>query len=148
MKTNIVLFILVCLALFTSCTKHHDYIYSPDKKQCITIISDNNIRYIINGKHSSVPDTNYVKFDISKRLSFADNIVGCWKNKKYYWQIINDESTIIENRLDTVKYKFIEKLPKDSEGIPSSTVFRDEKGFFYLGFDYGKIYDVYGAIVE
>lgn len=148
MKTYKIFFILTVSIIFQSCTKHHDYIFSPDKKQCITIISDKNIRYIIDGKHSSVPDTNYVKLDISKRISFADNIVGCWKNKKYHWQIINDESTIIENKLDTFKYKFIEKLPKDRAGIPSKTVFRDEKGFFYLGFDYGKIYDTYGVIIE
>ena len=148
MKIFVFFTAIIIFMTFTSCNYHKNYVYSPDKNQCITIISNKNIRYIIVGNHSSVPDTNYIKLDISKRYSFADNIIGTWKNKKYQWQIINDESIIIENKLDTLKYKFIEVLPKDSLGIPSTTIFRREKGFFYLGFDYGKIYESYNVVLE
>jgi hypothetical protein len=145
MKQKKLLLVLFILGSFISCNKNENYVYSPDKKQCITIITENKIRYIIDGKHCKVPNNNYIKLDISNRFSFADNIIGCWKNKEYQWQIINDEATILENKLDAKKFFFSEKLPQDEMGIPSDTIFRKEKNFFYLGFDYGKLKDAYGA---
>ena len=55
---------------------------------------------------------------------------------------------ILDNRLDSTKYLFYEKLPKDKLGTPSNTIFRNEPNFFYIGFDYGDIYDSYGVIIE
>ncbi len=149
MKTHIFIINIIFLLLLTSCNKYyHNYIYSPDRKQCITIISDKKIRYIIAGKHPSVPETNFLKLDISKRYSFADHIVGSWRTNKYNWQIINAESIILENKLDTMKYKFTKNYPTNSLGISTKASFSNEKGFFYLGFDYGEIYDSSGVILD
>jgi hypothetical protein len=148
MKKIITSFVFIFAIILTSCNEKKSYIYSPDKKQCVTIITKNKIRYIIAGKHNSIPEKNYVKLDVSDRFKFADNIVGCWKNDKYRWQIINDGTVILDNRLDSANYIFHEKLPKDTSGIPSTTIFRNEPSFFYIGFDYGVIYDSYGVTIE
>lgn len=71
---------LVGLTLLMGCnTAKTLHFYSPSKDQCISIIIDENIRYIINGYHNSVPDNDFVKIDISKiDRDFGDEIVGCW----------------------------------------------------------------------
>ena len=127
----------IILVTFLSCTKHHDYIYSPDKKQCITIISDKRVRYIINGKHSSIPDSNYVKLDINNG-QVGDDVVGCWNNGQYDWKLINDGAKIIENKLDTLRFKFGIKFPTNNKGIPTIIDFTGENCFEF-GFEYNII---------
>ena len=112
---------LICLIMtFISCSKrNHIYLYSPDKKQCITIITINNERYIINGKHHSVPKDNYIKIDISEVDKIGDGIAGCWEDNNYQWTLINDKSIIVENKIDTLKYNFLTNFPVDERGVPT-----------------------------
>lgn len=124
-KNNIlsISFIGLTLFLINSCNipNRTDFrIYSADKKQCVTIITKGEIRYIINGKHSLIPKTNFVKIDISQIDPMGDEIGVCWKNKNYEWEIVNHSSKVIENKLDTLKFKFNTSWENDDGGIPNS----------------------------
>ena len=150
MKKRICLFILltVILTMLSGCNRERIiHVYSPDKLQCITIISDYNFRYVINGKHSSVPDTNYVKVDLSKMDRLGDGIAGCWRNENYEWLIRNDETIIVENKLDTTKYQFFTSYPVDEQGIPT---LKDFVGNGCYNFDFGifSLVPKEGAIIE
>ena len=90
---KIIYFILV-LTAFQSCKNNTHYVYSPDRKQCITIKDINNERYIIIDKHNSIPDSNYVKLQVDPRVSMNDEFVGFWKTSRWDIQIIIDKSVI------------------------------------------------------
>lgn len=125
-KNNILSISLIGLTIFliNSCNtlnNNTDFrIYSADKKQCVTIVTKGEIRYIINGKHSSIPKTDFVKIDISQIDSNKDEIGICWENKNYEWEIVNHSSKVIENKLDTLKFKFNTSWENDEGGIPNS----------------------------
>lgn len=113
-KIKLHLIVFFAIFIFVSCNKNRNYVYSMDKKQCITVITENNIRYIIEGKHTTIPKNNYVKYSLeSIDLECGDQLVGCWKNKDYDWNIINDNAVILENKLDTLRFKFSSKHSKD-----------------------------------
>lgn len=136
------------LITLTSCNKHQNFIYSPNKKQCITIITDVDTRYIINGKHTSIPTTDYIKYSLdSIDVEVGDEIVGHWKNNNYEWEIATDRAIILENKLDPKKFKFNKNFPTDNRGIPTIIEYTD-KNSFDIGFDHGKIINYKGAIVE
>lgn len=118
MKKKKISYLILILLAFQSCKDTTHFIYSPDRKQCITIKDFGNKRYIIDGKHDNIPDNNYVKLDISDIDSEIDEIAGCWENKNYKWLIINDKTIILKNKLDTLKFKFKTNFPKDN-GIPT-----------------------------
>lgn len=135
------------LAVISSCTNRNCiYVYSPNKKQCITIITMSDCRYIINGKHSSVPDTNYVKVNLSKADKIGDGIAGCWENNQYKWLVINYQTTILENNLDTLKYKFKTNYPVDKKGVPGMEKFID-KGCYNFDFEVFSVVPENGAII-
>jgi hypothetical protein len=126
-KIILVAIVLSAVAIFTFTLTFGDHtnrknfrIYSLDKEQCVTIITYGNNRYIINGKASSIPKSDFVKLDISGIDKLGDGIGICWKNEKYEWQISNDNSVILENKLDTTKYKFITSWEKDEFGQPNT----------------------------
>jgi hypothetical protein len=57
----------------------------------------------------------------TKSGDFAQQGIGiCWKNENYDWEIVNDESKVLENKLDTLKYKFNTSWEKDNFGIPNT----------------------------
>ncbi|PKQ46775.1 hypothetical protein [Confluentibacter flavum] len=120
----IVLFIVAIIAFIIAFGDHTNRtnfrIYSADKKQCVTVITRGEIRYIINGEYNSVPRTNYIKIDKSGIPLIGDEMGICWKNDKYEWEIVNHQSKVLENKLDTLKYKFNTSWEKDNYGIPNS----------------------------
>lgn len=101
------------------------HFYSLDRSQCITVITKGEYRYIINGEHYSVPDSNYVKLKIQ---NVSPEEYGgfriCWKNSIYSWDVVADKTEIVESTLDTLKYNFSTKLPVDKRGIPTEIKFR------------------------
>ena len=86
----------------------------------MTIITRGNTRYFINGEYTSVPKSDYIKVDKSGITLIEDEIGICWENENYVWEIVNDKSTIIENKLDTLKFKFNTNWEKDKFGIPNT----------------------------
>ncbi|TKC12374.1 hypothetical protein FA048_01785 [Pedobacter polaris] len=137
-----------CFVL-VSCNKRVDHFYSPDKKQCISIITEGNIRYIMDGRHNSVPKSDFVKIDLSKiDRHVADEIVGCWSRDKLKWIVIMDNVTILENKLDQNKFSFVEKFPIDSKGIPTLIDYNGKANCFNISYEYRTLIRINGSISE
>lgn len=147
-KSILIFFILYIIFLLNGCTKNEIlHIYSIDKSQCITIINTNNVRYIINGNYQTLPDYDYIKLDIQQVDSFGDALHICWKNEKYDWYIIVNESKVIETKLDTTRFQFSNELPKDDRGIPTELKFVNH-GCAIFSFYFMELTPDKGAIVE
>lgn len=147
MNSRLVFFLLLTITLF-SCNKEKFYIYSDNKSYCITVITDKNskTRYIIQGRHNTVPDSNYVKISTNNIDTIGDEIVGCWNYKDYEWVLLNDNAIIIENKLDTLRYKFSPVFPIIEE-VPSLAEFIENENCFDIGLDYGTPSRTRGNIV-
>ena len=147
-RVKIILSVFILIFLLSCSSKNRIYVYSPNKKQCITIITNIDTRYIIDGKHRLVPKKNYIKYSLdSIDVEVADEIVGHWKNSNYEWEIVTDNAIILENKLDPKKFKFNKNFPTDDKGIPTIMEYTD-KNSFDIGFDHGKIINYKGAIVN
>jgi len=122
--------------LSVSCKDDALHFSNQDETQSITVITDRkqNIRYIINGNVSEVPDTNYVKLDISEIDILGDGVWGCWEKEGYLWEVCVHEAIILESKLDTTKYKFNVSLPTREFGIPTELKYRQDSCFVY-GFE-------------
>jgi hypothetical protein len=135
-------------AMLIGCTRNTYHLYSPNNEQCITIINDNKIRYIIDGYKNEVPVKGYVKIDLSKiDREVGDHIVGCWNENNFKWNIFMDNVTILENKLDK-KNNFHENFPHDKFNIPNLKVDRTKFKCFGVSFDYGKLIRLQGEIQE
>ena len=134
MRNYIIVFgiILVILAFFCvliilwvhkdGTSEQRFYIYSPNEEQVVTIFSKNKntIRYIVPGKHSEVPDDNFIKI----RKTFYNNDINiCWDIDGYKWKMINNKTEIVINKLDAKAYSFKTEYIKDERGIPTATDF-------------------------
>lgn len=119
---------IVLILIVSSCnsnSKNDHFVLSPkDKSQSITIMTAGDIRYIVDGNHDSLPDTNYIKINISKIDPIGDEIGVCWNKGKYRWEVVNHQSDILENKLDTAKYKFNTSWELDNRGIPNAAKYR------------------------
>ena len=134
--------------LFVDKTNRSNFkIYSSDKTQCVTIITKSETRYIINGKHDFIPETNFIKIDISDIDPIGDEIGVCWKKNKYEWEIVNHQAKVIENRLDTTKFKFNTNWENDERGIPNCLKYH-QTNCGTLGISGMKIYKNKGMILE
>lgn len=101
------------------------HIYSPDKSQCLTVITEGFTQYLIAGEFYKVPDTNYVKLDISEKdLEVENSLNVCWGEGS--WDVVISSTQIIESKLDTIKYSFETELPTTDGGIPTEAKFRAE----------------------
>jgi len=95
---------------------HNIHICDPEEAQCITVIDPayTDIRYVIDGKHSSVPDSNYIKVKIYTGEYPLDGIYICWKNESYEWEVIVVKTKdILENKLDQDRFLFRTELDRD-----------------------------------
>lgn len=136
------------LFFLTGCDrKERIYIYTLDKMQCITVFNRDDIRYIVDGKHERIPDTNYIKLDVSKVPALGNGIWICWENQKYKWDIVVDKSIILESKVDTSKYRFNTRLPVDERGIPTEIKFRADNCAIF-DFYSMKLSPNKGAIIE
>jgi len=137
---------LVFTFLF-SCQKDTFHIYSKDRKNCITIIDKvNHVRYIANGYQTSIPDTNYVKIDLSSTDRIVTGVTGCWKSENYHWKIlVLDNVPIIENKLDPSKFKVIHNYEYDKNFNPILPDFKaDDPNYFNIIFEYRELTSVFG----
>jgi hypothetical protein len=118
-------FVIFFLATVIGCgEKRIIYLYPEDKSQCITIIDQGKFRYIVDGMFNSIPESNYIKLDVQKIDPLRDNIHVCWKNDLYEWDVVVDQSKVIESKLDPTRFNFSISLPEDDRGIPSEMKFR------------------------
>jgi hypothetical protein len=137
-------FLAFFLILFCSCGKEKKsnfiYLYSKETKQVVTIISNynNNERFICVGKHTSIPEVNYIKLDISKTTKFDDEFGICWNINGHIWEMVNDKSKIINSKLDTSKYVFRESWFKDKNGTSTPKYYRENNCFTVSAINYSK----------
>jgi len=146
---NRIWFFLI-LMVMVGCSRGRYHLYSPDKNQSITIITNGNIRYIVNGITNKIPEKNYVKIELkSIDRNVGDELAGCWNKDGYNWVIMMDNVKILENKLDTTKYLFKDRFPLNSSGIPTLIEYdRKKAGCFSLGFEYEKMRRLEGSISE
>ncbi|GAB5475722.1 MAG: hypothetical protein Mars2KO_38210 [Maribacter sp.] len=111
-----------------------------DKSQCISVITIDDSRFFINGEFEKVPDSNYIEVDIKNITRLGDEIGVCWKTGDYEWEIVNHRSKIVENKLDTTKYKFNTSWETDERGIPNSKKYH-KPNCGTIGTDTMKVYD-------
>ena len=134
MKIIIITF-LILLNLILSCSVDKKaklmYLYSKDKSQVVTIISNygSNQRIIANGKHSSKPDSEYILLDISNKDLLNDEIGICWGKNGKVWQLFNDNTEVYENKFDSSKYVFKNKCNLDERNIPTPSFYRESNCF-------------------
>ncbi|WP_096431566.1 hypothetical protein [Labilibaculum antarcticum] len=145
-KLKIIIGFLILMISFSCSRGSKIKFYSLDKDNCVTVLTKDTLRYVIAGDYDKVPDTNFVKLDISKITELGDGVWICWLENQG-WDIVVDKSIIIENKLDTVKYRFDTNLPVDEREIPTEIKFRQENCAI---FDYYlmKLSPDKGAIVE
>jgi len=141
------LVLALVLVLFPGCNRYRVVlIYSPDRSQCISVITHDTCRYVVNGEYESVPDSGYVKLEF-KKVPYMDCIYFRWRNEHHEWEAAFERSRVVESRLDTSRYKFLASLPRDSRGFPTVRQFFESQGGVLL-FDGGKLIPEQSAIVE
>jgi hypothetical protein len=143
---RIILALFIAVLIVGCNNKSIIYFYSLDKSQCITVISESDERYVINGKHKNIPDSDYVKLHVKDRNSIWDNLYICWSENQYEWNIVVENSIVLESRLDSTRYFLNTELPKDDSGIPTDIKYRGKNCASY-SFYLKKLEDN-GAIIE
>lgn len=124
-SSNKILSVFLIFILFVcSCKQENRYekwkhieIFPKDKSQVITIITTDDKRYIMNGKHNKIPDDNYLLLDLSKVDPLGDGFSICWDENGYNWKIASTYAKLIENKLDTSKYSYYQPLNKQDKPI-------------------------------
>lgn len=121
MMNMIKIIVLFFLFGFISCNNNRFKIYSKDKKCCISVVNNMNekVRYIIANDSYDISKENYVKLSIDKIDPIAEEIIGYWNVNECTWVLYINDSSIIENKLDTVNFKLITELPTKEYGIPT-----------------------------
>ncbi len=147
-RGGIKMFTLSLIIILSSCSNNSRiHFYSPDKSECITVITNDSTRYFIDGKYRKVPDTNYVKLSIKDANSISDNLYICWDDSLYHWDAINENAVVIYSKLDSTKFHFSTKLPEDNRGIPCVKKYREENCSVF-SFYLNRLSPDRGAIVE
>ena len=125
------------------------YLYSKDKSQVVSIISNysKKERIIALGKHISKPKKDYIILDISKITKLDDEFGICWNSNGYKWEMVNDKARIVKVSLDTTKYVFRESWFED-EGTPNTKYYTKAKCFIVGALNYSKHYPEENGSVE
>jgi len=139
---------MVLIALFGCDNKSVYHFYSPSKEQSISVITNDSIRYIINGYYTSIPKSNYVKINLSKiDRSVGDVIAGCWNKENLKWIIMMDNVIVLDNKLDTTKFLFKNNFPRDAFDIPTLKGYDSKiKNCFTISFDHRELTYINGSI--
>jgi hypothetical protein len=132
--------------LFSCSNEEVIYFYSFDRSTCVTIIDNNEFRYVIAGKVTEVTKSGYAKLSTKNIDSLGDGIWICWLDSNK-WEMIIYEAEIITNRLDSSKYSLDTKLPEDERGIPHERKFR-QNNCAVFSFHLMRLSPNEGAIVE
>jgi hypothetical protein len=85
------------------------YIENEITNKKITVITKDTIRYLIDGFHHYVPDTNYVKIGISDDYSYGNILTICWASKGKEW-VATNTIEILENKLDPKRFIYSSTL--------------------------------------
>ncbi|MEL6192861.1 MAG: hypothetical protein AAFR66_12460 [Bacteroidota bacterium] len=106
-------------------------------------------RYVVNGRVSHYPpDSNYVKLDASRLPYLGECIWVCWDENGLDWEVAVAKTSILENKLDTTRFRVNTSLPVGSLGIPTEKKYRKENCAIFSFYDKALSPDERGAIVE
>lgn len=121
---------VLVLAILLSCERRElVHIYSPDRDQCLTVITfGNHTQYLMEGETLKVPDSNFIKLDIREKDLVVDNSINiCWEEySAYNWDVVISSSMILEMNIDTNKFRFRTDLPLKDNLIPTEKKFRNK----------------------
>jgi hypothetical protein len=122
---------IVFILITIGCTRYPKrmYIYTPNKDQCVTVFNLEDYRYLCVGEVKRIPESNYIKLDVSKRTDLSDGIYILWKNNG--WDVVVIKSRLLESKLDTTRYKFSNKLPIDDKGFSTEEKFRQDSAAIF-----------------
>lgn len=145
---NKFIFIIFC-TLMIGCSNDRSFTFcSSNGMECFTIENRGNIRIIKIGNTKN-KETGYVKLDLSRvDRTVGDQVIGCWNKNKKKWEIRMDHVAILENKLDTTQYVFVDHFPYDesvSVKIPNTKGF-DDSNCFSIGFEYNEIIRMWGDV--
>ncbi len=149
---NRILLVIVLIAFFSCGSERKSnviYLYSKDKSQVVSIISDytKKERIIALGKHTSKPKKDYIELDISKTTKLDDQIGICWNSNGYKWEMVNDRAKIVKVVLDTTKYVFRESWFKN-KGTPNIKYYTKKDCFVIGALNYSEHYPEENGSVE
>lgn len=120
-KSCSLFFVLIILASCIHSPKEEKwrkvFIQPKDQSQIITIITENNKRYFMNGEHHFIPEDDYLLLDISKVDPLGDAIGVCWDDFNYKWKIYSAYAKLLENKLDTSRYLYFQPLGEYGEPV-------------------------------
>ncbi|MFI2744369.1 hypothetical protein ACG2LH_16660 [Zhouia sp. PK063] len=152
LKRNKILLSVVLFVLVSCNTKKRSniiYLYSKDKSQVVSIISNysKKERIIAVGKHTSKPIKDYIELDISKTTKLDDEFGICWNTNGHKWELVNDKAKIVKVALDTTKYVFRESWFKD-KGTPNTKYYIKTDCFVVEALNYSELYPEENGSVE
>jgi hypothetical protein len=145
-----IFFGLIILSIL-SCEQKVHHFYSPDRKNCFTlIIEDIDNRVVIDGYHNDIPENNFIRFNLKEIDPIANGFSGYWNDGKYNWSLVLFNETIItENKLDTTKFKIYINYKEDEKFNPILKGLKaKQKDFFNIGTEYRFYRDSFGVIKE
>lgn len=120
LRLSLIHFFMILLT-FVSCNEsnterwRHVEISPKDRSQTITIITKDDKRYFMDGKHIDIPDSGYLLLDISEVDPLGDGVSVCWNDSGHKWKIASAYAHLIENKLDTSKFLYFESKGKSGE---------------------------------
>nr|WP_298789351.1 hypothetical protein [uncultured Allomuricauda sp.] len=147
---NLMLFTILLIGCGSERRNEYIYLYSKDRSQVVTIITDvnKNQRIIANGKHKEKPKKNYYLLDISNITELGDDIGICFKTKSNTWEIVNHKAKVLKVQIDTVKYVFRESLFEDKMGVPNTKYYIQEDCFIVGTLNYTEHFPEENGTVE
>ena len=86
--------------------------------------------------------TQESSYDLAALFALVLRVVVGWTYFSAFWR-----RTILENKLDSKRFKFNTNFPTDDNGMPTIIDFTD-KNSFDIGFDNGKIINFKGVIIN
>ena len=149
---NRILLVIVMFVFFSCGSERKNnviYLYSKDKSQVVSIISDytKKERIIAVGKHTSKPKKDYIELDISKTTKLDDQFGICWNTNGHKWEIVNDKAKVTKVNLDTTKYVFRENWFKN-KGTPNTKYYIKTDCFVVGALNYSEHYPEENGSVE
>lgn len=117
----IALFVVVYVVLFYYSVLSYErqyFISNSINDSVITVFKHGDTGVIITGRHTDIPDTNFVKIKHRIGINLNETLYVCWDTDGYTWKMVIDRTEIIDNRLDTLSFQFYNEYDKNERGIP------------------------------
>ena len=140
MKKLLPLLLLPSL-IFISCYTRTVKVYSPNKKQIISVYSNTfemEATVFELDDNSKPKNVGHVYFDVSEVDPLAQALFVCWEKSDFKISIRCPEAVISENTLDSTKYKILTVYDVDDQGIPTAARYHSD-GCFELTITEGNV---------